>query len=241
MSKINSSLATGGSSLNKYKMAVTGNTSNLSLLRYEWFTLFVTPLPGWLGKNLRRWLYPFIFEKIGKNSVVEANCTIRQAERITLGAGTKIGKYVTLDVRPGGTGIHIGDDVTVGEKTIIISSQDLLDIGRGTRIGEACRIGSIHEVKIGRNCTIGDEVCFVAAGHTYDRTDIPIIDQPITTRGAVTVGDNVRIGHNTTIMDGVTIGSNVEIVSHSFVNKDVPADTKIAGVPAQDLNVSPVK
>jgi len=241
MSKINSSLSTGGSPLNKYKMTVAGNTSNLSLLQYECFTLFVTPIPGCFGRLLRKWLYPFIFGKVGENSVIGANCTIRQSGKITIGARAKIGRYVTLDVRPGGAGINIGDDVTVGEKTIIISSHDPLDIGRGTQIGGACRIGSIHQLKIGENCTIGDEICFVAAGHTYDRTDIPIIDQPITTRGPITVCDNVRIGSNTTIMDGVTIGSNVEIASHSFVNKDVPADTKIAGVPAQDLNATPLK
>ena len=34
-------------------------------------------------------------------------------------------------------------------------------------------------------------------------------------------------------MPGVTVGENAIVGAHSFVNKDIPADTVYAGVPAK--------
>lgn len=235
MSKINSNLASKGGALNRYKLTVTGNTSNLSLLQYEWFSLFITPVPGLVGTILRKLFYPLVFKKIGKNCKIEANCTIRQASKVSFGSGVKVGNYVTLDVRPGGAGIVIDDDVTIGEKSIIISSQDILHICRNVQLGRLCRVGAIQTLTIGKNSIIGDEVCFVAAGHTYEDTSTPIIDQPISTRGSITIGERVTIGDRATIMDGVTVGNNVHIAPNSFVNKDLPDDSRVAGVPAQIL------
>lgn len=50
-------------------------------------------------------------------------------------------------------------------------------------------------------------------------------------RGGVSIGDNVFIGMNTTILKGVHIGNNVIIGAASLVNKNIPDGVVAAGNP----------
>ena len=49
----------------------------------------------------------------------------------------------------------------------------------------------------------------------------------------VSIGNNVFIGMNTTILKGVHIGDNVIIGAGSLINKDIPNDCVVAGNPAK--------
>jgi len=51
----------------------------------------------------------------------------------------------------------------------------------------------------------------------------------------VTVGDDVRIGVNATILKGVTIGAGAVIAPGSLVTRDVPPGCKVEGNPARPL------
>jgi acetyltransferase-like isoleucine patch superfamily enzyme len=86
--------------------------------------------------------------------------------------------------------------------------------------------------------TIGDH-CDISAGaqlythHTVER---------VTSRGErpvqyapTTIGSGVYIGPNCVIQMGVTIGDGAVIGAMSFVNRDVPAHSRVAGVPARLL------
>ncbi|WP_303325080.1 DapH/DapD/GlmU-related protein [Actinomyces radicidentis] len=50
----------------------------------------------------------------------------------------------------------------------------------------------------------------------------------------VTIGDDVWIGGNVTILPGVTIGSHV-VVAGAVVSKDLPDDVVVGGVPVRVL------
>ncbi len=51
----------------------------------------------------------------------------------------------------------------------------------------------------------------------------------------VTIGNNVFVGVNTTILPGVTIGNNVIIGAGSVVNRDIPDNTVAVGAPARPI------
>lgn len=51
--------------------------------------------------------------------------------------------------------------------------------------------------------------------------------------GCIEIMDNVFIGSNSTILYNVRIGPNAIVAAGSIVNKDVPKNTVVAGVPAK--------
>lgn len=56
----------------------------------------------------------------------------------------------------------------------------------------------------------------------------------------ITVGKNVWVGSNSTILQGVHIGDNAIIAAGSVVTKDVPENTIAGGVPARHIRNIPV-
>ena len=52
------------------------------------------------------------------------------------------------------------------------------------------------------------------------------------TKGAITIGSDVWIGHRATILSGVTIGNGAVIGAASLVTRDVPAFAIVGGNPA---------
>ena len=78
-------------------------------------------------------------------------------------------------------------------------------------------------VHIGKNCTILPMVLF-----GKKRPDIEC---------AITVGDNCYISTGATILGPITIGNNVTIAAGAVVNKDVPDNAIVAGVPAKIIKI----
>ena len=60
-------------------------------------------------------------------------------------------------------------------------------------------------------------------------------DRATTYPAPITLGRNVWVGSNATILSGVTIGDNAVVAAGAVVTKDVPADTIVGGVPARPI------
>jgi len=56
-------------------------------------------------------------------------------------------------------------------------------------------------------------------------------------KGKVIIGKDVTIGANVTVLPGVIIGDGATISSCSLVNKDVPENSFVGGIPIKPLNV----
>jgi sugar O-acyltransferase (sialic acid O-acetyltransferase NeuD family) len=103
----------------------------------------------------------------------------------------------------------------------------------GTTIAAGCNImtGSIitsevqmeEGVLVNLNCTIGHNV------HIGRYSEL---SPGVHLSGHVTIGLFTSIGSGAVVIPGINIGSNVIIAAGSVVNKDVPNNVMIAGVPA---------
>lgn len=111
---------------------------------------------------------------------------------------------------------------------------------RGVTIGERCRLLGVgsstfgsepYLISLGDHVTVTSNVRFVThdGGVWVLRDEEPKID----VFGRITVGSNVFIGLSSIILPGVTIGDNVVIGAGSVVNRDIPANSVAAGVPAR--------
>lgn len=118
-------------------------------------------------------------------------------------------------------GCTLGEHVFVGP---FVEIQRDVTIGDNTRVSSHTFICS--HVSIGARCFIGHGVMFV-----NDKFDAPL-ESWIPRR--TTIGDDVRIGSNATILP-VKIGNHVIIGAGAVVTKDVPDNTTVVGNPAKPL------
>ena len=84
--------------------------------------------------------------------------------------------------------------------------------------------------------TFGDDV-MLAPGVMISTSTHPLNavkrNKGIETAKPINIGNSVWIGMGAKILEGVNIGDNAVIAAGSVVNKDVPANTVVAGVPAK--------
>lgn len=87
-------------------------------------------------------------------------------------------------------------------------------------------------IEIGDDVQITQGVTILT--HGYDWSVLKgVYGEVLGSSGKVTIGNNVFIGVNSTILKGVTVGSNVIIGAGSLVNKDIPDGCVAAGSPAK--------
>lgn len=91
--------------------------------------------------------------------------------------------------------------------------------------GKGLSIAHIGSVIINDYAKIGD-FCRVHVGVNIGAT----VDKP---KDAPIIGDNVYIGPGAKIYGKIKIGNNVAIGANAVVNKDVPDNVTVAGVPAK--------
>ena len=226
-------LSQEGGKFQRYVRWTVGSQSLGHLVIYEFVLLLSNIFRHSLGNQIRQFLYPLIFAEIGRDCRFGDNMIIYCPKQIKIGNHVTIGENVFFSVKGSKASIVIDDHVSIGAGTIVNTIGGVLRIGSGTTIGKNCRLGSSLGFTIGENSYISDECCVVSAGHAYDRKDLPIIAQPLTCRGANSVGDKVTIGKGATIRDGVHIGSGSIISKHALVLSDVAPDSVMHGVPAK--------
>ena len=132
--------------------------------------------------------------------------------------------------------------LTIGRKSRISSfvkikaSAGPVDIGARTDIGCGAFIsGHEHGIKIGDDCLISPNVSIVGVNYRYDRTDLTIREQGVTSAGPIRIGNNVWIGAGAVILDNCDIGEGAIIAPNSVVSGKIPAMAIASGNPAKVL------
>ncbi|WP_419707051.1 acyltransferase [Promicromonospora sp. NFX87] len=152
----------------------------------------------------------------------------RQSELVAAGARLGTGVFVAPNAAV------FCDNLTVGDRTYIAA---LAYVTGDLTIGADCSINPYAvvrgEIRMGDGVRIGAHTSILGFNHSM-ATDRPIHQQGTWSKG-ITLGDDVWIGSNATILDGVTVGDHVVIGAGSVVTKDVPDWAVVAGNPARVL------
>ncbi len=132
--------------------------------------------------------------------------------------------------------------------------RELLSQLTGTEVDESVTLFPPFHSDFGRNITLGKNV-FINAGCTFqDQGGVTIGDNSLIGHNAllatlnhglapdhradmhpapISIGRNVWVGANVTVLPGVTIGDNAVVAAASVVTKDVPENAVVVGSPAR--------
>jgi len=146
-----------------------------------------------------------------------------------------VGPGVSLEIGKDAT-VHLGRWCWIGHGCKIRAHEGEVRIGAKTVIGQECTISCFQHVSIGRECIVADRVMLIDFDHGMVEVERPVREQGIYKRD-VRVGHNVWVGYGACFLRGVTVGDNAVVGTYTVVNKDVPADAVVAGVPVRVLRM----
>lgn len=101
-------------------------------------------------------------------------------------------------------------------------------------INAGCKFQDQGGITIGDDCLIGHNVVIATLNH-----DLAPSRRGDMHPAPVTIGRNVWIGSNATILAGVTIGEDAVVAAASVVTKDVPPGAIVVGSPARVVRSVP--
>jgi acetyltransferase-like isoleucine patch superfamily enzyme len=143
-------------------------------------------------------------------------------------------------------GVNIRGKITIGKKSIIkfVDINGEISIGNYTTInGPNVQILSkVNPITIGSFCSIARDVLIQEYNHRAERLSTynfqkhifrgkSIVD--VTSKGPITIGNDVWIGAKSIILSGVSIGDGAIIAAGSIVTKDVKPYAIVGGNPAK--------
>ncbi|MDZ7646728.1 MAG: sugar O-acetyltransferase [Cytophagales bacterium] len=107
-----------------------------------------------------------------------------------------------------------------------------IKFGKNVFVNHACSFLDMGGITIEDNVQIGPRVNITTENHPIDplkRKDLDL--KP------VVIKRNAWIGAGATILPGVTVGENSIVAAGAVVNKSVPANTIVGGVPAKVIKM----
>lgn len=157
--------------------------------------------------------------------------------RIRWGNYLKLGDYVYISAL-GREGVRFGNNVGIGAFSRIVVATSLNDpgnfirIGNNVGIGEFAYLGGAGGLEIGDDCIVGQYLSCHPENHQFGLPDTPIRLQGVIRQG-IKIGANCWIGSKVTILDGVEIGEGCVIAAGAVVNRSMPPNSIVGGVPAR--------
>ena len=200
----------------------------LNLIKYE-------------GIDFLRGLKLFLFGKFPKFVFLGKCVDFQYISKIKIGKGVRIDQYCRISGL-GKVGVLIGDRVSIGPFSTIITCTTHTNLGEGIIIGHDVGIGGYASiggaglVTIGEHTIAGQYLSIHPENHIFSDNDTLIKDQG-TTRKGVVIGQNCWIGAKVTICDGVKIGNHCVIGAGAVVTKSFADYSVIGGVPARLLKI----
>ena len=220
----------------KYSALIVGRPGLGPLLLYEFVVLFTQAVPGALGLALRKFFYPLLLGRCGRNVVFGLNVVLRHPHKIRIGDNVVIDDQCLIDAKgTANEGITIGNGVFVGRNTILSCKNGDIVLGDGANIGFNCEVFSASRVTVGPNTLVAAYAYLVGGDHEMTDRSKDVVEQGRRSAG-ISVGAGAWIGAGATVLDGVMVGERAVVGAGAVVRSDVPAGATAVGVPARVLD-----
>jgi acetyltransferase-like isoleucine patch superfamily enzyme len=151
---------------------------------------------------------------------------------LEVGRGARIYEGVRLELR-GGT-IRLGERSMVHDHCVLKADGDLR-LGTGARVSYGSCLHCAERIEMGPFSGTGEYVSLIDSEHTFDGSDIPYTQQPITS-DPILIDSNVMVGRGSVVLMGARLGKNSVVAANSVVRGgEYPAKSLLAGTPAKRL------
>lgn len=130
-------------------------------------------------------------------------------------------------------GIRIGASTAFGGRLEVQGvgrPASRITIGSFCWFNAGCTLDASAPITIGDRVAFGQEVMVITNTHELGPSDWragPLVAHP------VTIEDGVWLGARSIVLPGVTVGKGAIVAAGAVVNRDVPPDSLVAGVPAR--------
>ena len=131
--------------------------------------------------------------------------------------------------------IIIHPNVKINNSNFVIRGNNIkIEIGNGSTFGSIYLVcmGDNNRIEIGENCMFAENINLWASD-THPIFNVE--NQLINPSKPITIGNDVWVGFNCTILKGVNIGNNSIIGMSSLVTKNIEPGTLNVGSPARSI------
>jgi acetyltransferase-like isoleucine patch superfamily enzyme len=224
--------------LRKYKSFMVGDQGWWTLIKFELITTLFGWMPGALGLVLRSFFFPFLFKKIGRKVIFGRDMNIRSPQRVVIGDRVIFGDDVLLDGKgSSGEGIRLGNDVFVGQSSILQTKNGDLIVGDGVNIGYFSTLSSTTRLAIGDRTFIGP-YCLAMSGGEHDYTS-PHMEPGRSL--PLEIGQDCWIAAKAVIFQNCHLGDHSVIGAGAVVTRPIPPNSIAVGSPAQIVKTIPIQ
>lgn len=192
-----------------------------------------------MRRRVRRWLQPRLHRiESALREVLEIRSGDPLAERF---AFFGVSSVIAHPVEHLGntTSVVIGNRVTIRARVVFEAlappGEVVIRLGDDVHCGYGARFVAVNGIEVGDGCTVGHGVTLADTIHDYKNAQ----EGQYGHETALKLGRPLRlgaacfVGNNCVIAGGITIGERAIIAPNTFVNRDVPKDTLVAGNPAK--------
>jgi acetyltransferase-like isoleucine patch superfamily enzyme len=153
--------------------------------------------------------------------------------RVEFNGPVRVGPGFALDIPDGGSFV-VGHGVDFRRGFVCeISGAGRVTIGGGSIFTRDVTIQCTTSVDIGEHCVFAAGVLVADGSHRFREGDRPMLDQGYDYR-PITIGRGAAVMTNSTVV--ASIGERSFVGANSLVNRDMPSDSLIGGVPARVLD-----
>ena len=134
--------------------------------------------------------------------------------------------------------VELGDGVKLFRETIIQTGQSgSIRVGSLTHIQPRCQLSAYKSpILIGQRVEIAPYCAFYPYNHGMVAGQ-PIRNQPLQSKGGITIEDDAWLSVGVIVLDGVRIGKGAVVGAGAVVTKDIPANSISSGVPARVIKM----
>lgn len=170
----------------------------------------------WIAKLKSILIYPYIFKKYGKGSIIRKPLFITPS---TIFIGNNV--FIWKNCRIEGVKNYEG-----------VSYDPSIEIQDNVTIQQNLHLTCANKIVIGKHSAIAANVSITDIHHPYVDITIPIEKQQLDV-GAVYIGENCKIYNNVVILPNTIIGRHCTIGANSVVSGVIPDFSVCAGVPSK--------